>query len=678
MSEEEEFDTNRSCDVTLTMNGESKVIAKYMRPAKNRTLAAYVAQCDENDNLIYSEDGQTYQYSTEEVSSASLVWSAEDADFRLPVKIDANCEWQVEVPQWLDVEVPSKTLGVVELVFRGESLTEQTGKIVFKAGEQVLKELDVTIPACTGVSVWETVVTEGDFEYDEDGTYLYTDEAVSKVSLVWLGADFRMPVKVKSKCDWVLEMPEWLAADAPSETAGEISFTFTGVPSKYPLVDTEDKVVFRFDGQVLYELPVSIPGCGDIMDYGIDMSLTALEYNAAGMLKTTTGYADVDATAKVFGTKDVRVFAVETTGGVVGGHPSWFSVNVSNFNTAAGADVLQNRDITFKIVENEGYDERSAVVFFLPPSVEDEGEGLFTEGVSVKDEYAAFSVEVSQLSSVYSDYLTLSSADDGTEYEFVKADEVKKAELVTKFSSTDHAYILTYSAEYSRVWFDLAVAYDSFEVFASDDLTTDKSSAEDFWLRFEPGNETKTYGAIYMYHVMELPTEPSTGYIVFYDKNGSVLAILECISPLEEEEVVTPPEGGDEYEDASSYFVNETEAKNSGATIQKVLAGPLYDMSLEEIGQGATILKLTLPAGVAVDIDVKGSYKYYQMPFALRTYITVNNEDYGDRQGITSEKTTAKISMIKIPSEEKDTPMVKFHTSMSETNPFLVIYLFLE
>ena len=43
VSDTEEFDMNRSCDVTLTMGGESKVIAKYMRPAKNRTISVYAA-----------------------------------------------------------------------------------------------------------------------------------------------------------------------------------------------------------------------------------------------------------------------------------------------------------------------------------------------------------------------------------------------------------------------------------------------------------------------------------------------------------------------------------------------------------------------------------------------------------------------------------------------------------
>ena len=44
VSETEEFDVNRSCDVTLTMGGKSQVIAKYMRPAVNRTISVYSAK----------------------------------------------------------------------------------------------------------------------------------------------------------------------------------------------------------------------------------------------------------------------------------------------------------------------------------------------------------------------------------------------------------------------------------------------------------------------------------------------------------------------------------------------------------------------------------------------------------------------------------------------------------
>lgn len=678
VSEEEEFDNNRSCEVTLTMDGESKVIAKYMRPAKNRTLSVYSAQYDSEGNLQTGADGKSYVYGETEAVSASLVWSAADTDFRLPVKVDANCEWQIVAPEWLDVEVPEKTTGVVELLFKGESLEEKTGKVAFKAGEETLKEIEVTLPSCKGVEIYQAKITEGEFEY-ADGGYVWTDEPVEEVALVWMGMDFRMPVMISSKCDWTLEMPEWVDAEIDAETAGEYSVVLTGVPSKYPLDDAEGKIVFKVGQEVLHEIPVAIPGCRDIMSFTIDMALTELSYNAAGQLKTTTGgYETIDATGKVFGTKDVKVFVVETTGGVVAAEPSWFKVTVANYLTSDAAHVLQERNITFDVEENEGFEERSAVVFFLPPSETAKGAELFNSDATVKEEFAASAVNVHQLSSVYDDYLEFASADDMTEYEFGKADDEKKAALVADFGATEHVYVLTYSAEYSRVHMNMPVSYSSYKVFGADDKTSDKSGAADYWLQFV-GNDSRNGGHFDMYMGMTLPTEASVGYVVFYDEDGGVLAIVECVSPWKEEEIVTPPEEGqDEYEDASSYFVNASEAQNAGATLLKVLGGPLYDMSLEEIEQGATILKLTLPEGVSVDIDVKGSYKYYQMPYALRSYITVNDEDYGETSGITAEKTEAKISMVEIPSTMKDTPMVKFHTSFSETNPFLVIYLFLE
>ena len=678
VSEEEEFDNNRSCEVTLTMDGESKVIAKYMRPAKNRTLSVYSAQYDSEGNLQTGADGKSYVYGETEAVSASLVWSAADTDFRLPVKVDANCEWQIVVPEGLDVEVPEKTTGVVELLFKGESLEEKTGKVAFKAGEETLKEIEVTLPSCKGVEIYQAKITEGEFEY-ADGGYVWTDEPVEEVALVWMGMDFRMPVMISSKCDWTLEMPEWVDADIDAETAGEYSVVLTGVPSKYPLDDAEGKIVFKVGQEVLHEIPVAIPGCRDIMSFTIDMSLTELSYNAAGQLKTTTGgYETIDATGKVFGAKDVKVFVVETTGGVVGAEPSWFEVTVANYLTSDGAHVLQERDVRFEVEENKGYDERSAVVFFLPPSETAGGVDLFNSDATVKEEYAANSVNVHQLSSVYDDYLEFASADDMTEYEFGKADDEKKAALVADFGATDHVYVLTYNAEYSRVHMNMPVSYSSYKVFGADDKTADKSGAADYWLQFV-GNDSRNGGHFDMYMGMTLPTEASVGYVVFYDEDGGVLAIVECVSPWKEEEIVTPPdEGEDEYEDASSYFVNASEAQNAGATLLKVLGGPLYDMSLEEIEQGATILKLTLPEGVPVDIDVKKKYKYYQMPYALKSYITVNDEDYGETSGITAGKTEAKISMVEIPSTMKDTPMVKFHTSFSETIPFLVIYLFLE
>ena len=697
VSAEEEFDNNRSCDVTMTMNGESKVVAKYMRPAKSRSVSVYAAQVDSEGNLQIAEDGVSYVYGTSEATSATLVWSPSTGDFRLPVKVDANCEWDITVPECLSVEKPEKTTGTVELILSGESYETASGKVAFKVNDTTLKEFDVTIPSCKGVDVYAATMTDGEFDYDTDG-YVWSEEAVNEVTLAWLGLDFRMPIKVSSKCNWSVETPEWITVELPEKQAGEVALTLMGVSTKYPLEDAEGKVKFMYGEKVLHEITVKIPGCKDIMTYTIDMSLTELNYNAAGWISTTTGYEEIKATARVFGTKDVKVMAVETTGGKVGSAPSWFKITMSNYVTATGSDVLQERDVTFDIEENAGYLERSAALFFLAPGVSTDVEKMFNTDATVKDEYAAYYVPVHQLSSVYTDYLDESSVEDGTEYTFVSANDSKKSELTAQLGETEHVYVLTYNAEYSKVWMNMAVPFASYKVFDAD-MTSDKSSDNAFWLQVTGVNDTKTNGAFTMYMNMDLPTTASTGYVVFYDKDGNVLAIVECVSPFKEEEVVVPPtddedgsdnddvedelpvdQHGDVVEDASSYLLDKEAALADGVKIVKLISGPTFDIAAEEVSQGATALKLIIPAeSLEVALDVKDSYKYYQMPYALASYITVNNESYAETQGNSSKaKTSATISMTKIPEREKDVPFVKFHTSMGHPMPFLIIYLFIE
>ena len=113
VSETEEFDMNRSCNVTLIMGGESRVIAKYMRPAKARAMSVYVAKVVNGD---FVKDGDSYVYETAEVSASSLLWSDEDKDFRLPVRIESNCSWTMDLPEWAEANVPESTVGIVEFV----------------------------------------------------------------------------------------------------------------------------------------------------------------------------------------------------------------------------------------------------------------------------------------------------------------------------------------------------------------------------------------------------------------------------------------------------------------------------------------------------------------------------------------------------------------------------------
>lgn len=685
VTETQEFDKNISCEVSMTMDGKTQVIARYMLPAKERTMALYVAEWNEDGSLKLAEDGVSYVYAAAEPETVELKWSAADAEFRAPVKVEANCEWTVEMPEWAEVNVPESTTGVVELVFSGESLEDASGKLIFKAGDDVLKEVAVSVPSCNSIEVYTAKMTEGEFEYGEDGEYAWSDKAVETVELAWLGTDFRMPVMVDAKCDWDVVLPEWVTVEAPEKTTGKVSLVLRGVPSKYPLEDTKGKVTFKLGDNVLKELEIMIPGCMDIMTFSIDMSLAELEYNYIGEINTSTGYVEVPATGHLFGVKDVRVFAVETTGGKVGAeNPDWFTIEMTGWNTASGADVLQERTLTFRVTENAG-DARSAVLFFLPPSIKNKAEELFNADASVKEEYSSYAVAVSQGSMNYDEYLTVRENPDAEfDYSFEKASSDKASQLAALYGATDFVYVLTYESPYCRddAYLTMAVPFASYKVFA-----------EGEWLAYTNAGETNNYGVIDMYRELELPTEPVVGHVVFYNSASEVLAIVECVSPFKEEVIVTPPEDlgdvitdeyGNEFIRIDSYFTDPEAAKAAGIKLYECVKGTYYDQYMEfecpilmlEYDSLDDVAELTLPE------PVKNWFAYLS---TYSDYVTVNNETYYETAGFLAAATD-KISirmlqdLYDLREEIEDGGgkqagfKLAFHKTMSTQNPSIVIF----
>lgn len=561
VTETPDFDKNLSCEVTLEMGESSMVVAKYMLPAKEKTLEVFAAMKVSDSEFELADDGISYVYSVEEATDLALIWSEIDMDFRLPVKVVANFNWTVEIPEWMEVNVPETTTGVVELVLKGESISGDSGKVKFLADGVETLALDVTIPSCGGVELYSARLDGDQFEYDEEGAYLWSDAAMDEVSLAWMGSDFRLPVKITSKCNWTIVTPEWLSVELPGKTAGEAIVTLLGVPSKYPLEDTASKILFKSGEEVIDEVVVNIPGCSDIMRFSLDRSLTSLEYNYLGELMTTTGFVTEAATAQLLGSKGVRVLVVETTGDKVGKeNPDWFTFELSNWNTASEAAVLQERTLTFSVTENNG-DARAAVLFVLPPSVTADAAELFNENAEVKDEYKVYSVSVTQESKNYADYIRLNISKD-SEYEcsFETASQEKTAELTALLGETDFVYVLSYESPYCRDYVSLttALGFSSYKVFAQDDLSTDMSSNDSFWLQFTAEGSSNSYGVVDMYLNQDVPVEQSLGYIVFYNAEGGVLAIIECLSPSVPEILTVDNTELLFSEDASEQTVNVT------------------------------------------------------------------------------------------------------------------------
>ena len=74
VSSTEEFDNDRVCEVTMKMGGESKVIARLVRPSKEKHLTVYAAVVKDGE-VQFNETGDSYLYETEEAESLDMIWT---------------------------------------------------------------------------------------------------------------------------------------------------------------------------------------------------------------------------------------------------------------------------------------------------------------------------------------------------------------------------------------------------------------------------------------------------------------------------------------------------------------------------------------------------------------------------------------------------------------------------
>ncbi|MBE6199354.1 MAG: hypothetical protein E7138_03525 [Rikenellaceae bacterium] len=114
----EDFDEDHTCEVKMTMQGETKTIANLTVKKVDRVLSvyaakiedgAYVGEVDENDNFIYT-------YADAAAEKITMVYSLETG-YTSAVKVNANFDWIVETPEWLQPVEGGDADTDVELVF---------------------------------------------------------------------------------------------------------------------------------------------------------------------------------------------------------------------------------------------------------------------------------------------------------------------------------------------------------------------------------------------------------------------------------------------------------------------------------------------------------------------------------------------------------------------------------
>ena len=213
VSATEEFDVDRTCEVTLTMGGESKVIATLVRSAKEKTLALYSAVVADGE-IQFKEDGSGYLYNETEAQSLELVWTG--SDFRLPVRIEANHNWTVKTPQWASIDVPEIGTGENMLNIMGVPseypLDPASGKVQFLAGDKVIKEYAISIPGCKDIFSYKMDMSISELEFNYAGQFRVTTGFIEGPATGYISGaqDARVLAVTKDDGTYSPDAPSWL------------------------------------------------------------------------------------------------------------------------------------------------------------------------------------------------------------------------------------------------------------------------------------------------------------------------------------------------------------------------------------------------------------------------------------------------------------------------------------
>ena len=646
----EEFDTNRSCTLTLTMGGKSKVVAEYMRPAKDRALSVYAAKVQ--DGVFVTDDSGKYIYEATEAQNVEILWSEADAAFMLPIKVEANCKWDIDrtsFPSWLELNVPDQIGESVELVVKGISLQAATGKMAFVAGT-LTKEINVSIASCSEISVYSAKYDKGDWIYVDLG-YEYSETPQDAISMIWTGSDFRIPVRVDSKCEWSLEMPEWITAEFDERRSGEDHFVLMCNPQSYPLDDTTVTLTFKFSGQTIKTVNLTIPGCRNMISYNLGMSMASLEFNYSGQYKTTSGYMEAPVKGHVTAPTSMVMRAVELVDGVfTETTPTWLTYELNVGEDTDTKLVLQTKELQISVSENLTQTERNAYIFLLPSQVTTVAELFEEDRCTVREAYLANAIHVVQ-AFLPADYLTpeYSEAEMAAEGAYMIKSE--KSELYECFGATRYVYEIkyenTWSSDVAKMY--LTYPYSTVEFYDADkNLVTDKDT---FWINFTDYMENKTFGSITIPtgrtgadgKWVELVPEAGTAYVVFKDENGATLCVVEfTYAPKAvEPEVPAEPEVGveDDVVDASSYFDSAKAAQAAGATFVQVTA-----VKVPKITAESTQAEKDLATYKKSLMTTLNECKQYNAPLYRLTYTKADTEltlNFTDRL-----KTVAKMFTV--------------------------------
>ena len=216
-SEDEYHNENYIGEVTLTMGGQSKVIARFTRLAVDRALQVYVAEAE--------EWGFKNTYSSEKATALELTAFEGQATFTLPIKVVANFDWNLSLPSWCEGSIDGaeslsgKTGKAVEIELTGilseevKNGAEGFAKFIDATDDTQNMQLPLTLPAFAERVAY---LNKLDLTFEADGSSSKIFNIAALDGLVFKALEFDGQYHAIDWADWVTY--EDLTEDESSES----------------------------------------------------------------------------------------------------------------------------------------------------------------------------------------------------------------------------------------------------------------------------------------------------------------------------------------------------------------------------------------------------------------------------------------------------------------------------
>lgn len=413
----------------------------------------------------------------------------------ISVSFTANLDWTVSIPSncadffylcdkdgFKDYRISGKAgqvdFDVVTLDVQG-NYDEKVCPVLLTMGGKTQEIYKIhLVPGERTMSIYSAAYDEtGSFHNIGSGEYAYEELCSSNLEMSWPKglSSFMLPVKISSNFAWSIkeDYPEWMDVSNTSSEIGESTIMLRGNPSKYPLERSEGMVTFLDlnTGEVVYNIPVSIPGCKDIAY--VDTDVKSVELNILGEYKQNGGWSSEGYSFYLTSTLDADVIVVDFSNGVYSyTKDSW--VKLSSSFPGGGAptsDIVQDRVFRVAADKNVG-PERNAVLLAVPgyilASSDLESELVSADGKSISEKFDKYRcLSIKQLGADPSEgwgaiapvNTVFMMAVRGAGIHRTVEGERYYNELLAKFA-TDEIYTLEYNNWYSYEGADLAVSFD--------------------------------------------------------------------------------------------------------------------------------------------------------------------------------------------------------------------------